>query len=137
MAMQTFGECPWCGAKIDLRTEGRVCACPVCACTFTRNSAKWKVGVPVAVLAAVLLWIFVPLYGRLAACLGAIGVLILTAKTSYHTIVSRGRTDLTTGEAKKHKAKWKESKWFIVAVALLLVAVLVLIGLVFSLRVKH
>ncbi len=132
MPMQSFGGCPWCGAKIDLRKERGVCACPVCSCKFTRNSAKWKVGIPVAVLVAVLLWIFLPFHGRLAACVAAIAVLIVTAKTSHHTILARGRTDLTTGEAKKHKAKWKESKWFIVAVALLVVAVLILlvVGLV-------
>lgn len=135
MPFQSFGDCPWCGAKIDLRKEGRVYACPVCSCTFTRNSVKWKVGIPVAFLVAVLLWIFVPVHGRLAACLAAIAVLILTAKTSDHTIISRGRTDLTIGEAKKHKAKPKESKWFIVAVTLLLVTVLVL--LVFGLIAKH
>ena len=135
MPMQSFGDCPWCGAKIDLRKEGRSYACPVCSCTFTRNSAKWKVGIPVAALVAALLWMLLPFHGRLAACLGAIAVLILTANTSHHKIVSRGRTDLTTGEAKKHKAKWKESKWFIIAVGLLLAAVLGLV--VFGLMGKN
>lgn len=111
MPMQSFGDCPWCGAKIDLKKEGRVCVCPVCACTFKRNPAKWKVGIPVAVGVAVPLWVFVPFHGRLIACLAAIGILILTAKSSSHKIASRGRANLTIGEAKKHKAKWKESKW--------------------------
>lgn len=133
MSMQSFGECPWCGARIDLQKVGRVCVCPVCACKFTRNPAKWKVGVPVAMLVAVLLWFFVPRLSvfatYLVAGLGAIGVLIFTAGTSHHTIVEGGRTDLTTGEAKRHKAKGHESKWFIVGVGLLLVAALFLIVL--------
>lgn len=131
MPLQSFGDCPWCGAKIDLRKKDRVCTCPVCSCTFTRNSAKWKTGIPVAVLVAVLLWIFVPFHGRLAAFVAAIAVLIFTAQTSYHKIIEGGRTDLTTGEAKRHKAKWKESKWFIIAVAVLVMAVLVLLLLGF------
>ena len=126
MPMQSFGDCPWCGAKIDLRKEGRSYACPVCSCTFTRNSAKWKIGIPVAVLVAVLLWVFVPHRGGLVACLGAIGILILTALAFDHKIVSRGRTDLTAGEAKEHKAKWKESRWFIIAIAVFLVAAIAL-----------
>jgi hypothetical protein len=134
MAMQSFGGCPWCGARIDLRNKGRMCTCPVCACTFTRNPGKWKIGVPVAVAVAALLWIFLPVHGRLAACLGAVGILMFTANTSRHTIVSGGRTDLTAGEAKQHKAKGKESKWFIVAVALLLVTVLVVVLLGFLAR---
>lgn len=128
MPMQSFGDCPWCGATIDLLKEGRVWVCPVCSCTFTRNPAKWKVGIPLAVVTAVLLWVFVPAHAKLAASLGAIGVLILTAKSSHHRIVSRGRTDLTVGEAKQHKADWRESKWFIVAIAVLLLAVLVGLG---------
>ena len=135
MALQSFGDCPWCGATIDLRKKGRACACPVCSCTFTRNSGKWKVGIPLAILVGVPLWMFAPLHGRLAAALAAIAILILTAMTSYHKIVSRGRADLTAGEAGQHKAKGIESKWFAVAVALLLAAVLVL--LVFGLMSKH
>ena len=50
MAFQSFGGCPWCGARIDLRKEGRDYACPVCGCTFNRNSGKWKVGIPLALL---------------------------------------------------------------------------------------
>ena len=135
MPLQSFGVCPWCSAKIELRTEGGVCTCPVCSCTFTRNSAKWKAGIPVAAVVGVLLWRFVPVHGRLAACVGALAVLILTALTSHHKIVSRGRTDLTAGQAKEHKAKGLESKWFIVAVALLIAAVVVL--LVIGLIVGH
>jgi hypothetical protein len=129
MPLQSFGDCPWCGERIDLRKQAGVYACPVCSCTFTRNAAKWKVGIPVAILVAALLWMLVPCHGRLLAGLGAIGVLIITAKSSHHRIISRGRADLTAGEAKKHKAKWKESKWFIVAVVLLLMAVIALLVL--------
>jgi len=137
MAMQSFGDCPWCGAKIDLRKEGRAYVCPVCACTFNRNPAKWKVGIPVAILVAVLLWLFVPLYGHIAALLGAIAVLIVTAKSFHHQILSRGRGDLTVGEAKQHKAEWKESKWFFVAIAVVVAAILVLMTLVFVLMAKR
>ncbi len=135
MSLQSFGECPWCGAKISLRQEAGVCACPVCSCTFTRNSAKWKVGIPVALLVAGLPWIFVPSHGRVAACVAAITVLILTARIFHHTIVSRGRTDLAAGEAKQHRAKAKESTWFLVAVILLVAVVLVV--LVVGLLAKH
>lgn len=135
MPLQSFGECPWCGAKISLRQESRVCACPVCSCTFTRNSAKWKVGIPVALLVGVVLWLFIPSHGRMAGCVAAIMVLILTAATSHHTIVSRGRTDLAAGEASRHKAKVMESKWFMGAVVLLVAVVLVV--LVFGLLAKR
>ena len=137
MPLKSVGECPWCGAEIDLRTQAGVCACPVCSCTFKRNSGKWKIGIPVAILVAVLVWIFVPFHGHLAACLGASAVLIFTAKTTYHKILSGGRTDLTTGEANRHRGKSKESKWFIIAVALLLAAVLVLLLLAFGQTAKH
>ena len=67
MPLQSFGCCPWCGARIELRKEGRKYACPVCACTFARDTGKWKLGIPLAVFTAVLLWIFVPVYGRIAS----------------------------------------------------------------------
>ena len=135
MPMQSFGECPWCGARIDLLKEDRVWVCPVCSCTFTRNSAKWKVGIPAAIGVAILPWIFGYSHAAIASCLGAMGVLIFTAKASHHEIVSGGRTDLAVGEAKKNKPKGKESKWFIVAVVVLLLAVL--LGLGFILIANH
>jgi len=137
MAFQSFGDCPWCGARIDLRKEGRDYACPVCGCTFKRNSGKWKVGIPLALLIAVPLWIFVPVYGRLAAFLGLVAVLIVTAATSRHEILSRGRSDLTAGEARQHKAKWKESKWFYVVIGAVLAAALVLLTLLVVLMAKR
>jgi hypothetical protein len=137
MAFQSFGDCPWCGAHIELRKEGRDYVCPVCACTFSRNPAKWKVGIPAAILVACLLWIFVPLHGRIAAFFGAIAVLIATAKSFHHQILSRGRSDLTVGEAKQHKAEGKESKWFFAAIAVVLAAILVLLTLVLVLMAKR
>ena len=131
MALERFGDCPWGGAKIDLRKEGRAYVCPVCACAFSRNPAKWKVGIPVAILVAILLWIFVPLHGRMASLLGVIAVLIVTAKSSHHQILSRGRDDLIAKEAKQHKIERKESKWFFGAIAVVVAAILVLLTLVF------
>jgi hypothetical protein len=109
----------------------------VCGCTFNRNAGKWKVGIPLALLIAVPLWLFVPVYGRVAALLGAVAVLIVTAATSRHDILSRGRSDLTAGEARLHKAKWKESKWFYVVIGTVLAAVLVLLTLLVVLMAKR
>ena len=127
MAFQSFGDCPWCGAHIELRKEGRDYVCPVCACTFSRNPAKWKVGIPVATFVAILLWVFIPLHGRSAAFLGTLTVLIVTARSCRHQILSRGRSDLTVGEAKQHRAVWKESKWFPIVIAVVLAPLLVLL----------
>jgi len=35
MAFQRFVDCPWCGAHIELREEGRAYMYPVCASTFS------------------------------------------------------------------------------------------------------
>ena len=137
MALQSFGDCPWCSARIDLRKEGSVYVCPVCACTFSRNSAKWQVGIPVAILVAILFWIYFPFHGRIGALLGTIAVLIVTAKSRHHRILSRGRSDLVIGEATQHKAQGKESKWFLVVIGFVVAAFLALLTLVLVLMLKR
>jgi hypothetical protein len=134
MSMQNLGDCPWCGAKISFVVQGGACVCPVCDCRFKRNSSKWKVGIPLAAVLAGLLWFFVPVYGRLAAGLGALLILIITAKNVKHTIVQSGRTDVTAVTAKAHQEKRPENKWITVGIALLLAVVLILVSI---LILKH
>ena len=124
MPMQTFGDCPWCGAKIELIKKGRVWVCPVCACSFTRQAPRWKVGIPLAGGAATLIWLLLPTHAMLVATLAAIGILMVTSTSGRNSIETRGRADLTAGEARSHRAQWKESKWFLVAAAIVLAAVL-------------
>jgi hypothetical protein len=137
MPLQIFGACPWCGARLDLRRIDKTYTCPVCSCTFERNFSRWKIGIPVAVGVLTLLWVFVPRYGLLAAGLGAIAVLIVTAKAARHRIVSRGRSDISAGEAGRHQARLRESRWFTLIVVLLLLPLVVLLVLALARLAGH
>jgi hypothetical protein len=130
MAMQSFGECPWCGARIELRRVERAFACPVCACTFERTRAKWWIAIPVALLVAAPVWSFVPWNGRLLAGLAAIAVLIASSLVSTTRILTQGRTDLTAGEARGHRAgRSRESRWFLVLIGILVLAAIAFVGI--------
>jgi hypothetical protein len=121
MPLQSFSACPSCGSSMDMKKQNGLFTCPLCGCGFRHNWKAWIIGIPMAVGLAYgvfMLWHS----GRAAALIGAFFAFILASKMGLYKIVTERRTIPGT-KAFRPKPATKESKWFIVFLAILLLGI--------------
>ena len=122
MALQSIGSCPWCMARVDMKKQNGAFQCPVCGCRYRHNWVAWIVAFPLAM--GVALIVFQKLHtGLFSACSGAIVAIITVSRMGIYRISNPGNKEVTIGAVLEHKPEKKESRWVIVFMVLLLVAV--------------
>lgn len=98
--MKSFDRCPGCQQQIELRRElpeQRLFSCPACGCHFCHNWRKWLLGLPFALLLALLLLYFArdsfipPLFLGFVA-VPSIAVLVLWRIPNYIVVDSSDAT---------------------------------------------
>ena len=121
--LQSFGCCPWCGARIRMHRQSDGFACPVCACTFRHRRLTWLIGIPSSVAVAILLFQIVPI-GMVAVFAAVALVWLLISRMGIYVVVNEGKEDVTPEEAEEYVPEKKEGRWFIAFLAVLLLVII-------------
>jgi hypothetical protein len=122
MALQSFGVCPWCSARMGMQKQRGVLTCPVCFCTFKHNWLTWFVGLPSAVVVSILVFKVIPV-GLVAAFVGVALVSLVVNRMGTYVIITEGKKGVSVEEAESHVPEKKESRWVIAFFVLLMLAV--------------
>lgn len=88
-------HCPLCDSRIELSAEPALFDCRVCGCEFRHNTQKWFIGIPLVIVATIILWGILHLFGDLhsSALTGMVvsfTCAIFSSSPTY-VIVSAGR----------------------------------------------
>ncbi len=124
MSLQSIGGCPWCGASIDMKKNQGAFECPVCNCRFLHNWKPWVVGIPIAVVAAYAVFHFLHI-GTFAAFSGALVAITIVKRMGLYRVLVEGKPDVAGAEVAAHVPEKKESRWAIIFMVLLLLAIAV------------
>jgi hypothetical protein len=116
-----------------LTKKDKAFVCPICNCEFRHNLKKWCIGLPAAIILAIVLWKFVGIPPRACAWMAAIAAIIITARIPTYLIITDGKEIDKEELASIIPPKPKESRWFLVLLFSLVAVILtILIWSMFS-----
>ena len=108
--LQSFGCCPCCGAKICVQKQGKHFICPVCNCQFHHRWLTWLIGIPVAVMIELLMFLLLPI-NIFTVLIFLIIVWLLISRMGLYIIVKDGRKDITSDEVENFSLTQKGNIW--------------------------
>jgi len=80
-------------------------------------------GIPTSVTVALLIFQVIPI-GMVAVIAAVALAWMIVSRMGIYVVVNDGRKEVTPEEAKKHVPEEKESQWFIVVLAVLLLVII-------------
>jgi len=119
--LQSFGCCPWCGAKIRVQKQGKHFTCPVCTCQFHHRWFTWLIGIPATVAIEALIFWLLPI-NLLTVLVLLIIAWLLVSRLGLYNIIKDGREEITSEEVENFSRTQKGNIWHSALLGIILLA---------------